>query len=59
MKHENVIDKICSLPGIGGTTCVFILDALPLIVQILSIVSLFLSISWFVYRYYKETKRND
>ena len=54
---QHAIDIICGTTGTAGAgACVLLLDILPITLQLLSAVSLTLSIAWFFYRFWMAWK---
>jgi len=52
--HQHTLDLVCGTSGTGGAAvCLTLLEVMPIILQIASLLSLSLSIAWFIYRFYK------
>jgi hypothetical protein len=54
LQNQHTADIICGTTGTaGGAACLAFLEIMPFLIQLLSLVSISLSIAWFIYRFYK------
>lgn len=55
---KHVFDIICAaFGGSGSAACLFAFEALPIMLQVLSLISILLSIVWFGVRFYDRFLR--